>query len=1157
MKVALPSPRNGVVRFSLLGLGIALLSTGLLGGVAGGVAAQSFAVEGVTYGQPKVIPGEFSGDVRKLSAPPVMIEEPPIYRPLLRGPPPMRPPPAAPRPSAPDIIGGPLAPMPGPIQNFAGMSRTDSCTGGQCGSGWPPDTNGDVGPNHYILAVNTSIAIYSKNGTLLASFTENNLWSGVGTTRCNGSSRGDPVVIYDWLADRFVITWFAFASPGGHAASPFYQCIAASKTSDPVTGGWWLYAVRMDPGGPGLPPVGSLNDYAKFGLWHDCLYMAANEFAPSFAGVAFASFSRSDLYSGAPLTYSLGYLAYPANQIFGMVPSNNQGKGPNAVQPGTLNYFVSESLTAFSFDVRKFTPASNCGAGGTLSSATSVSQTSYSYTNMGAEVPQPNTAIKLDNIDDRIMQKVQYRKIGGAESLWVTHNVDTASGPTAMQWAQINVTGGTIATAPVQQQIYAPDTTLWRWMGSVAVDGQGNMALGYSTSGATSPRFPSIAYSGRLATDPLNTLPQTEVQLIAGAGSQMNTCGGAPCDRWGDYSSMSVDPADDCTFWYTNEYYSSQSNGTSGNWQTRIGSFKFPSCAAATSTTVASSLNPSIFGMSVTFTAAVTGTNPTGTVNFTDGGVSISGCAAAPLTGAGNTRTAECTTTSLSVGVHSIVAVYSGGGGNPAASSSPLSQTVLGVQVNVALASLGAVASASSTYSVNYPVAAVNNGDRTGAGWGSGGGWNDATAGVFPDFVQIVFNGWQTIDHVSVYTLQDNFASPVEPNDSMTFGNWGVQDFTVQGWNGLSWVTLGSVSGNNLVKRTVSFSAFTTDRIRVNIASALAGYSRIVEIEAFGVPASTMQSNVAAAALGAVASASSTFSVNYPVAAVNNGDRTGAGWGSGGGWNDATSGVFPDFVQIVFNGQKTIDHVIVYSLQDNFENPVEPADGMTFGSWGVTSFSVEGWNGSSWVTLGSVSENTLVKRAVSFSAFTTDRIRVNVNTALANYSRIVEIEAFGVPAGPEQRNVAMSDAGAVASASSTFSASYPVSAVNNGDRTGAGWGSTGGWNDATAGVFPDFVEIAFNGQKTIDHVIVYTLQDNFSSPVSPTDTMTFSTWGVTGFNVDGWNGSAWITLGTVPSNDLVKRTLSFSAFATDRIRVNVTNALNGYSRIVEIEAWGN
>jgi hypothetical protein len=570
---------------SVVCVGIALVVGGFAGGSSPGLASEPAAVDAIVVEQSKVFPAEFNGDVRALPAAPSGASTARPYRPLLRGPPSTKVPPSTQEStSAPEPPGGPRPPMPSSIQNFAGLSFNDTCSGRSCGDGWPPDPNGDVGPNHYIEAVNTAIGIYSKTGTLLASFTENALWSGVGTTPCNGQSQGDPVVIYDWLADRFVLTWFAFGVNGsGNPISPFYQCIAASKTSDPVAGGYWLYAIRMDPGGAGLPPVGDLNDYDKFGLWHDCLYLGANEFtfpAGSYDGVSFASFSRSDLYSGAPLTFALGWLP-PASNAFTLVPSNNQGKGANAVQPGTPNYFVSESGSAFAFEVRKFTAGTNCGGGGTLSAPTNVTQTSYSFASLGNEVPQPFPATAsnlLDNIDDRVMQKVQYRKVGAVESLWVTHNVDTASGPTGLQWAQINVTGGTIVTTPIQQQIYAPDTTLWRWMGSLAVDNQGNMALGYSTSNATAPNFPSIAYSGRLATDPLNTLPQTEVQLIAGAGSQVNNCGGAPCHRWGDYTAMSLDPADSCTFWYTNEYYSSQANGTIGNWQNRIGSFKFPSC---------------------------------------------------------------------------------------------------------------------------------------------------------------------------------------------------------------------------------------------------------------------------------------------------------------------------------------------------------------------------------------------------------------------------------------------------------------------------------------------------------------------------------------------------------------------------------------------------
>jgi hypothetical protein len=216
------------------------------------------------------------------------------------------------------------------------------------------------------------------------------------------------------------------------------------------------------------------------------------------------------------------------------------------------------------------------------------------------------------------MQKVQYRKVGASESLWVVHNVQNSPPSVTVrpQWAQLDVTGQSIATTPVQQQIYAPDTTLHRWMGSVAADVQGNMALGYSTSGSAVPNFPSIAYSGRLVSDPPNTLPQTETQLVAGGGSQTNTCGGSPCDRWGDYTAMSVDPADDCTFWYTNQYYSSQTNGTNGNWQTRIGSFKFPGCTAGSAPTVTTGAAGGITSNGATLNGTVSSNGATTTVTF-------------------------------------------------------------------------------------------------------------------------------------------------------------------------------------------------------------------------------------------------------------------------------------------------------------------------------------------------------------------------------------------------------------------------------------------------------------------------------------------------------------------------------------------------------------
>jgi len=484
----------------------------------------------------------------------------------------------------------PQAAMPSPIQNFAGLSRTDLCGGVSCGGGTPPDTNGDVGPNHYILGVNTAYAIYSKTGALLASFTENQLFSGGPTgTICDTSSRGDPIVLYDQLSDRWILTNFAFT--GGGTTPPFYQCFAVSMTGDPVSGGWWLYALRTDDASHAW-----LNDYPKFGIWPDCLYMTVNGFNSSLvaAGTEVWSLSRADMERGASLTGAVVYIT--GTSEFSRIPSNVLGNAPGAMPPaGTPNYIVSESMTIYGLDVRKFTAGTNCGGGGTISATTTVPHTSYNIPN--ATVEQPNTTTDLDDIGDRLMQKVQYRKVGSAESLWVTHTFKVAPGEasvTGSQWLQVDVTGGTINTTPVQQQKYDPADGLWRWMSSIAADNAGNAALGYSTSNNSTPNFPSIAYSGRLAGDPLNTLPQSETQLIAGNGSQNFSCGGA-CKRWGDYSSMSVDPTDDCTFWYTSEYYDTQTNGDSGNWHTRIGSFQFPQPANCTPSPVSTTNHSIIF----------------------------------------------------------------------------------------------------------------------------------------------------------------------------------------------------------------------------------------------------------------------------------------------------------------------------------------------------------------------------------------------------------------------------------------------------------------------------------------------------------------------------------------------------------------------------------
>lgn len=523
-----------------------------------------------------------------------------------------------------------------------------------------------------------------------------------------------------------------------------------------------------------------------------------------------------------------------------------------------------------------------------------------------------------------------------------------------------------------------------------------------------------------------------------------------------------------------------------------------------TSTTLASSANPSTFGTSVTFTTSVTGTAPTGTVNFKDGATSITGCSAVALTGSGNTRTAACATASLGVATHSIVASYGGDAGNLASNSATLSQVVTsgggGGSTNVALAANGGVASASSTYPFGtYSVASIIDGDRTGANWGGGGGWQDGTGWVFPDYVQVSFGGQKTIDHVVVYSLQDNFPR-VDPSDAMTFTQYGLTDFQVLGWNGASWVTLASVAGNNLVKRTVSVAATTTDRIRINVTGGVAGYSRIIEVEAWTTGGG-----------GAVPTTTTVVS----------------------SLNPSTSGASVTFTASVTGTAPT--------------GTVNFKDGAT----SITGCSAVALTGSS---------NT---RA---SACTTSSLSVGTHSMSAAYggdagnlaSTSTTLSQV-VTSGGSSINVALAANGGVASASSTYSivyGAYPASSVINGERAGANWGAGDGWMDGTGWVFPDYVQVNFSGQKTIDRVVVYSLQDNFPR-VDPSDTMTFTKYGVTDFQVQGWNGASWVTLGSVAGNNLVKRTVNFTATTTDRLRVNVTSAVGGYSRITEIEAWGN
>ena len=423
--------------------------------------------------------------------------------------------------------------------------------------------------------------------------------------------------------------------------------------------------------------------------------------------------------------------------------------------------------------------------------------------------------------------------------------------------------------------------------------------------------------------------------------------------------------------------------------------------AACRQRSTASVCSPKLQFETVYWTGKLTnGASPSGSVTFTANGATITGCAAVALAGSGNARTASCTTSTLAVGTHGIVARYGGDASNAASTSATLSQTINTVAtgaINVALASNGATASASSTLSANYAASSLINNERKGANFGgAGGGWRDANPGVFPDWVQVDFSGSRTIDRVVVYSVQNNWTNPVEPTDTTTASVYGIRNFTVQGWSGSAWVTLATVSANTLAKRTVTFPAYTTDRIRINVTATADGWTRITEVEAWGTNSATTASNVALASNGGTASASSTLSANYAASSLINNERKGANFGgAGGGWRDANPGVFPDWVQVDFSGSRTIDRVVVYSVQNNWTNPVEPTDTTTASVYGIRNFTVQGWSGSAWVTLATVSANTLAKRTVTFPAYTTDRIRINVTATADGWTRITEVEAWG------------------------------------------------------------------------------------------------------------------------------------------------------------------
>jgi len=410
----------------------------------------------------------------------------------------------------------------------------------------PPDTNGTVGATQYVQWVNSSFAIFNKTtGALISGPTAGNtLWSGFGGG-CQTNNDGDPVVLYDKAAQRWVFSQFSVST------TPFLQCVAVSTTSD-ATGTYNRYSFQY----------GNFDDYPKMAVWSDGYYETFNMFnGNTFVGADACAYNRTAMLAGTAATQ---VCFQQGTSVGGLLPSDIDGNtAPPAGSPNYMVYFGTNNLNLYKFHVDFVTPANSTFTGPTVVPVAAFSPLCAG----GTCVVQPGTTQQLDSLADRLMYRLAYRNFGNHESLVVNHSV-VAGSSGGIRWYEIQNPSGTPTVA--QQSTFAPDSN-YRWMGSIAMDQAGDLAVGYSVS--SSSLNPTIRYAGRVPTDPASTL-EAEVNVVTGTGSQ--TTG---LSRWGDYSAMQIDPVDDCTFWYTQEYI--KTNGTF-NWNTRIANFKFPGCGSTT-----------------------------------------------------------------------------------------------------------------------------------------------------------------------------------------------------------------------------------------------------------------------------------------------------------------------------------------------------------------------------------------------------------------------------------------------------------------------------------------------------------------------------------------------------------------------------------------------
>ena len=493
---------------------------------------------------------------------------------------------------APPTIGAPLT-------TFEGLSNQDNFNVFERRVN-PPDPVGDVGPAHYVEMVNLVFAVYSKAGNrLVGPVDTGTLWADFPIEDCTDPS-GDPIVLYDQTTDRWILSQFTTRGLDPETpTAPFYNCVAVSTTGDP-TGSYFRYAfiTQPDPDGGFFFP-----DYPKYGVWSNSYMLTTRDFGTDDGyGISVYALEKNKMVAGDPRARAVQFFLdseeVDINLIGdGLLPPDLDGSrrpnptdaaapivgtqddgGPYGATVDALNVWeltvhwsadpTASIALAAQLPVAQFDSIFPCGV--VRSTTPRVRPTARDC------LPQPGITdgsrfLDILSYRQRPTWRLAYRNFGIYEAMVTNQSVEARPGVAGARWYELRRTNG--AYTVHQQGTYAPDDGVHRWMGSAAMDRNGNIGLGYSVVNGTDV-FPGIRYTGRRSGDPPGEMTLGEGTIVNGTGVQTTTN-----SRWGDYTSLNIDPTDDCTFWYVNEYYTAAGQASSpAGWQTRIASFRLPGC---------------------------------------------------------------------------------------------------------------------------------------------------------------------------------------------------------------------------------------------------------------------------------------------------------------------------------------------------------------------------------------------------------------------------------------------------------------------------------------------------------------------------------------------------------------------------------------------------